>query len=111
MIDQIAYLGLVDEAEIELDKAALEIAALDHPDAELALYLDVLEQMTDRLHARDATARTAGERAEALAEVLAVEFGFDGDRETYDDPANGDLIQVIDRRRGLPVALDRKSVV
>jgi regulator of sirC expression with transglutaminase-like and TPR domain len=105
MIDQIAYLGLVDETEIELDKAALEIAALDHPDADLALYLDVLEQVTDRLRARDATARTAGERAEALADVLAVEFGFEGDRETYDDPANGDLIQVIDRRLGLPVAL------
>jgi regulator of sirC expression with transglutaminase-like and TPR domain len=37
--------------------------------------------------------------------VLAVEFGFEGDHATYDDPANGDLIQVIDRRRGLPVAL------
>ena len=105
MIDQIAYLGLVDEAEIELDRAALEIAALDHPAAELDRYLDLLEQVADRLRTRDHTARTPGERAEALADVLAVEFGFEGDRETYDDLANGDLIQVIDRRRGLPVAL------
>ena len=48
---------------------------------------------------------TVPERAAALANVLAEEFGFVGDVETYDDPANADLIRVIDRRRGLPVSL------
>ena len=105
MIEQIAHLGLVEDAEIELDRAALEIAALDHPHADLPRRLAVLEQITDRLLARAPTARTTGEQAEALADVLAVEFGFEGDSETYDDPANADLIEVIDRRRGLPVAL------
>jgi len=105
MIEQIAHLGVVDEAEIELDRAALEIAALDHPRAELYRYVDVLEQMTDRLRARATTALAPGEQAEQLADVLAIEFKFDGDRDTYDDPANADLIRVIDRRRGLPVAL------
>ena len=32
-------------------------------------------------------------------------FGYEGDRLTYDDPQNADLMAVIDRRRGLPVAL------
>jgi regulator of sirC expression with transglutaminase-like and TPR domain len=32
-------------------------------------------------------------------------FGYDGDRLSYDDPKNADLMSVIDRRRGLPVAL------
>jgi regulator of sirC expression with transglutaminase-like and TPR domain len=105
MVEQIAHLGLVDEAEIELDKAALEIAALDHPGAELRRYHDLLEQMTDRLRARAAATLALGEQAEQLADVLAVEFGFEGDRDTYHDPANADLIRVIDRRRGLPVAL------
>jgi regulator of sirC expression with transglutaminase-like and TPR domain len=40
-----------------------------------------------------------------LAAVLGGEFGFVGDAETYDDPANADLIAVLDRRRGLPVSL------
>ena len=31
--------------------------------------------------------------------------GFRGDTETYDDPRNANLMHVIDRRRGLPVAL------
>ena len=37
--------------------------------------------------------------------MLAEEFGFLGDAETYDDPDNADLIRVIDRLRGLPVSL------
>ena len=37
--------------------------------------------------------------------MLGGEFGFTGDRSTYDDPDNADLIRLIDRRRGLPVSL------
>jgi regulator of sirC expression with transglutaminase-like and TPR domain len=105
MIEQIAHLGLIDEAEIELDKAALEIAALDHPKAALAPYLALLDDAAARLQARGARAHGAGLQGDALAEVLGVELGFHGDTETYDDPANADLIRVLDRRRGLPVAL------
>lgn len=105
MIAEIAHLGLVDEAEIELDRAALEVAVLDHPGANLAPYLALLDQMADRLTARTSTARTTGEQAEALADVIGVEYGFEGDSRTYDDPANADMIRVIDRRKGLPVSL------
>ncbi len=44
-------------------------------------------------------------RAEALAGLIAGRYGYAGDAETYDDPANANLIRVIERRRGLPVAL------
>ena len=37
--------------------------------------------------------------------MLAGEFGYAGDLETYDDPANANLIRVMERRRGLPVSL------
>ncbi len=33
------------------------------------------------------------------------DHGYGGDVENYDDPANANLIRVIERRRGLPVAL------
>lgn len=105
MIEQIATLGLVEDADLELDTAALEIAVLDHPETELSSYLEVLERITERLAVRAAGARTPRKQAVELAQVLAGEFGFDGDRASYDDPANADLIRVIDRRRGLPVAL------
>jgi regulator of sirC expression with transglutaminase-like and TPR domain len=105
MIQDIAHLGLVDEQEIELDAAALEIAALDHPGADLEDYIELLETMTERLLGLAVTAHTPEEQAAALAEVVAIEFQFQGDRESYDNPANADLISVIDRRRGMPIAL------
>jgi regulator of sirC expression with transglutaminase-like and TPR domain len=105
MVDEITRLGLIDEPDIELDKAALAIAALDHTEADLSSYLDLLDQIAERLHVRAPAASSAAEQAACLAQVLAGEFRFQGDQETYDDPANADLISVIDRRRGLPVAL------
>jgi regulator of sirC expression with transglutaminase-like and TPR domain len=105
MTETISHLGLVEDGEIELDRAALELAALDHPETDLAGYLDLLDQISERLHAWPGAAHGPAEQAERLAEVLANDFGFEGDRQTYDDPANADLIRVIDRRRGLPIAL------
>ncbi|WP_457824685.1 transglutaminase family protein, partial [Staphylococcus aureus] len=62
--------------------------------------------------ARDAVAAAASvplddlpARAAALAELLAGQHGYSGDTETYDDLANANLIRVIERRKGLPVAL------
>lgn len=105
MIQEIAHLGLLDDDDIVLDAAALELSGLDHPGADLAPYAELLGDMAERLGKRGLNARTAKERADALSEVIAGEFRFHGDRANYDDPANADLIQVIDRRLGLPVSL------
>jgi regulator of sirC expression with transglutaminase-like and TPR domain len=105
MLHAIAHLGLLDDEAITPDTAALEIAALDHPGVELSDYVDLLGEMTERLLGRAVTAHSAADQATALAEVLAVEYGLEGDRASYDDPANADMIRVLERRRGLPVAL------
>lgn len=42
---------------------------------------------------------------DALHELLFQELGFQGDRETYDDPRNALLPSVVQRRKGLPIAL------
>ena len=44
-------------------------------------------------------------RAEAIAAVLYGKHDYRGDRETYDDLRNANLLSVIERRRGLPIAL------
>jgi regulator of sirC expression with transglutaminase-like and TPR domain len=105
MNDDLNRLALVDEADIVLDEAALSLALLDHPGTDAAPYQDLLEALAIRLDAIGNGATTARNRADALSSVLSEEFGFAGDRETYDDPANADMIRVIDRRRGLPVSL------
>lgn len=42
---------------------------------------------------------------DALNHLLFGELGFEGDRETYDDPLNALLPSVMARRKGLPIAL------
>jgi regulator of sirC expression with transglutaminase-like and TPR domain len=44
-------------------------------------------------------------RCRLLADIMAGEFAYHGDRLNYDDLQNADLMRVIDRRQGLPVAL------
>ena len=105
MSEELNRLGLVDEEDIVLDEAALSLALLDHPDIELATYRDLIGAIATRLDAVGRDAASARARADALSQVLAEEFGFIGDRETYDDPANADMLRVLDRRRGLPVSL------
>jgi len=101
----ILRLGLVDDDDITLDVAALELAALDHTGRDLAPYIDAVTVFAKRIAAVGGSARSAMGRSEALSAVLAQEYGFNGDRETYEDSRNADLIAVLERRRGLPVAL------
>lgn len=103
--DAIIELGLLEDEAIELDAAALQLAALDHPDVDLAPYVGQLNDFTEQLAAVGADAENVEQRAHSLAKVMATTFGFSGDRTHYDDPDNADLIRVIDRRRGLPVSL------
>lgn len=42
---------------------------------------------------------------QALQDIIPGNYQFQGDAENYDDIANADLMSVIDRKRGLPVAL------
>ncbi len=105
MQEDLNRLGLIDEEDIALDEAALSLALLDHSEADLAPYYDLLDAIETRLDLVGCDAETPAERADALAAVLAGEFGFAGDTVTYDDPANADLISVLDRRQGLPVSL------
>jgi len=105
MEEDLNHLGLIDEDEIELDEAALTLAQLDHPSTEIEPYYDLLDEIETRLEMVGGEAVTAADHADALAEILSGEFGFVGDRETYDDPDNADMIRVLERRRGLPVSL------
>ncbi|MDW8442919.1 MAG: transglutaminase-like domain-containing protein [Acetobacteraceae bacterium] len=93
-------------ARLDLARAALLFAALDQGGADLAAALAHLDEMA--LAARAMAPMAAGDSAAAaagLAGLLADHFGYLGDSETYDDLANANLLRVIERRRGLPVAL------
>jgi regulator of sirC expression with transglutaminase-like and TPR domain len=100
-------IGQLTDAEIDIGNAALQLARVDAPDADwqaAARHLsDLALGAVQRAAAMDDEDLPG--RAAALAELLAGEFGYIGDLKTYDDPANGNLIRVTERRCGLPVAL------
>lgn len=97
-------LGAAPDDGLDIAEAALLFAALDKPGLDLGPYRRHLADIAAAL-SRIGAGTEVAPRAMALAGVLAVEFGYRGDTESYDDPQNADLIRVIDRRMGLPVSL------
>jgi regulator of sirC expression with transglutaminase-like and TPR domain len=100
-------IGLLPDIEIDIADAALQLARVDVPDADWRAARAHLSDL-----ARDAVALAAevaeGDlpgRADALAHLLASHYRYRGDTDTYDDMDNANLIRVVERRRGLPVAL------
>lgn len=95
--------GAQADETIDLAEAALALASLDQPKRDLAPYRAHLASL-----ARDVA--TASQKpgiapSAALRDVLVGNYGYTGDRDSYDALDNADLMRVIDRRRGLPVAL------
>jgi regulator of sirC expression with transglutaminase-like and TPR domain len=104
-IDELDEIGLLDDEEIELDRAALVLSALDHQGVDLEPFHDLLDAIADRLEEVAGDAETLEQQAAALKQVLADEFGFIGDATSYGAPVNADLIRVLERKQGLPVSL------
>src|SRR5690606_34666666 len=84
-------IGLLDDDEIELDLAALELSRLDHEGIDPEPYHALLEEIAARLNEVGHAARSPAARGEALARVLHGDFGFTGDAENYDAPLNTDM--------------------
>ena len=102
--------GELPDDKIDLAEAALALAMLDGEHVDAAPYRRHLGTLArDLVAAADGSnGRLAGQlvhRATLLKTVILDRHGYDGDTETYDDLQNANLIRVIDRRRGLPVAL------
>ena len=81
-------------ALFDIGEAALLLGSFDRPGVPLGRYRAHFDELA-------AAAGSAGR----LAAALGGAFGYTGDRATYDDVQNANLLRVIDRRKGLPVAL------
>jgi regulator of sirC expression with transglutaminase-like and TPR domain len=100
-------IGQLPDTEIDIAEAALQLARVDAPQGDWTAARAHLSEVARRavaLGAGVAEDDLAG-RATVLSALLVEEFGYAGDADTYDDLANANLIRVIERRRGLPVAL------
>lgn len=106
--DRTATLSAVAKAgngPVDLIETGFALARWRNKGTDLAWHRSHIKTLADDLAGRLGPQIHVAEAAEALAATMAQTFGYIGDSETYDDLQNADLIRVIDRRKGLPVAL------
>jgi regulator of sirC expression with transglutaminase-like and TPR domain len=90
------------DGSIDLARAALAVARLEHPDLDETFELARLDALASRAG--------AGRRADAAAleklrRFLFEEEGFRGNDGEYYDPRNSCLNDVLDRKLGIPITL------
>lgn len=87
-------IGAQGEVPFDIGEAALLLGSFDRPGVPLDRYRGHFDELAGAAGSPD-----------RLAATLGGAFGYTGDRATYDDLQNANLLRVIDRRKGLPVAL------
>ncbi len=98
-------LAALGEGPLPLGAAALALACRDRPRVDLARYHQHLATLAREVREAATAAASAAARVAVLNEVIAGRHDYAGDTLTYEDPQNANLMRVIDRRKGLPVAL------
>jgi regulator of sirC expression with transglutaminase-like and TPR domain len=98
-------LGRSDRQVWPIAEAAVALAALGNPEVAVARYHTELQRIARDVGRHQGAAGDLAARARAVSEVILLKHGYSGDAHTYDDLQNADLMRVIDRRKGLPVAL------
>jgi regulator of sirC expression with transglutaminase-like and TPR domain len=97
--------GAAPSATLPIAEAALALASFDRPRIALARYRQHLRALARDVGRHAAAATGLAAQATALNEIILLKHGYSGDELTYDDLQNANLMRVIDRRKGLPVAL------
>jgi regulator of sirC expression with transglutaminase-like and TPR domain len=91
------------EPGMDLARAALHIARIEYPSLAIDPYVDELNTLALRSHAR--VPDDPLHRLHRLREFLFEEERFRGNEEDYFDPRNSCLNDVLDRRVGIPITL------
>jgi regulator of sirC expression with transglutaminase-like and TPR domain len=104
-LERLRGIGAGEDAAIDLADTALLLASVDRPGVEIEPYREHLWSLCAETAAKATASAGAAMQVSLLRKVLVQGHGYHGDKETYDDVRNANLIDVIDRRKGLPVAL------
>lgn len=102
-----AYAALLRKPDQQLDltRAALLIARGEYPSLDIGSCLRELARIATAARVRLTADAPAGVRLQALNDTLFDELGFQGSVDGYYDPRNSYLNDVLERRRGIPIAL------
>jgi regulator of sirC expression with transglutaminase-like and TPR domain len=93
------------DREVDLGLAALLVAAEEYPALDVRGYLVRLDEMGCALRQRLDEEPRPERAVMALNRYLFHEQGFRGNTESYYDPRNSYLNEVLDRRTGIPITL------
>lgn len=102
--------GQADDA-IDLAESALALGLMFLPGVHIDRYRQHLKKLTEQAREEHETRLRAGQadtlslRAQTLRTIIHGAHGYQGDEKTYNDIQNANLIRVIERRKGLPVAI------
>ena len=104
-IDALSALGEQPDGAIDLAGAALLLAWAGRPEIPIAPYTRHVENLVSAVRDYAGRDETLERHHEALAQVIAWQLGYAGTTRVFDSLDGADLMRVIDRRSGLPVAL------
>ena len=99
-----AVAGLEDN-EIQLDRAALLIAAESDEELDVEHYLQHLDNLAQRFDNAPSSESSLGVSIQRLSDFIHSDEGFSGNEKDYNNPANSYLNRVIDTRCGIPITL------
>jgi len=105
-LEYLRTLGEAGDGPHDIARAALMLGILDHTQASLDPYLAHLASIENDMRREAPMIVRVNDGARALAALMHDRLGYEGERgPAYNEPRNANLVNVIDRRRGLPVAL------
>jgi len=102
--------GLLDlltgrDTSLPLDRAALELAAIEFPEIEAEDFVRLLDSHAAELSERLRGVQDGGGFVRETNRYLFDELGFRGNTEDYYDPKNSCLNEVLTARKGIPITL------
>lgn len=110
LCQRLITIGMLDDNEMGLSETSLILAEAERPSIDPKVYIRHLEKLTDDVAAyagKDADSKIDGVnmRAEALQQIIAKRYGYNGSGDAYENFDCSNLMRVIDRRDGLPSLL------
>ena len=99
------FAALIARPAVPVAEAALALAEEEYPRLHAGDYLARLDELGRIVERRLPPRRDAATALRALRTVLSGEWGFRGNTESYYDPRNSFLNEVLERRLGIPITL------
>jgi regulator of sirC expression with transglutaminase-like and TPR domain len=107
--DRLAQLGQLSDGELPIVQSLLLIGASEAQQSDIQSYEAHIVSMQDalilHLSAQPQTDHVLIERAKALHHIIHTEFGYRADIEEYNRMDHMNFLRVIERRKGIPVAM------